>query len=116
MFTNRYKNKNLNKNVPPPRPIIKYNPAPKKKSILSTIGESFTWGIGMGAGSEMGHSVFRGIFGEKNEPTINNSQDKSLSPNEKCDLLIKSLEKCYNSSTNQEKCHELLEQMKKSCA
>ena len=63
MFTNRYKNKKFNKNAPPPRPIIKYNPPPKKQSILSNIGQSFTWGVGMGAGSEMGHSVFRNIFG-----------------------------------------------------
>ena len=118
MFTNRYKNKKFNKNAPPPRPIIKYNPPPKKQSILSNIGQSFTGGVGMGAGSEMGHSVFRNIFGS-NQNTQNNDPltEKLLSSDERCNNLTLSFEKCLNShEINNEKCEILLEQMKKACA
>lgn len=117
MFSNRSNRNNKNKNIPPPpKPTIKYNP-PKNNGLISTLKDSFTWGVGMGAGSEIGHSVFRGIFGNKNQSTLNNTSEKSLSSNEKCDLLIKSLEKCYISSSSfeQEKCLDILDQMKKAC-
>ena len=118
MFSNR-SNRN-NKNIPPPPKLtIKYNP-PKNNGLISTLKDSFTWGVGMGAGSEIGHSVFKGLFGDKNQSTTttsNNSNEKLLTSNEKCDLLIKSLEKCYISSSSfeQEKCLDILDQMKKAC-
>lgn len=117
MFSNRSNRNNKNKNIPPAKPPIKYNP-PKNNGLLSTLKDSFTWGIGMGAGSELGHSVFSGVFGNKNQSTSNNISEKSLSSNEKCDLLIKSFEKCYVSSQpfEQNKCLDILEEMKKVCA
>ena len=120
MFSNR-SNRN-NKNIPPhppsPKPPIKYN-QPRNNGLLSSLKDSFTWGIGMGAGSELGHSVFSGVFGNKNQSsTSNNTSEKSISSNEKCDLLIKSFEKCYVSSQSfeQNKCLDILEEMKKACA
>ena len=116
MFSNR-SNRN-NKNIPPPpKQPIKYN-QPRNNDLLSTLKDSFTWGIGMGAGSELGHSVFSGVFRNKNQSTSDNISEKSISSNEKCDLLIKSFEKCYVSSQQfeQNKCVDILEEMKKVCA
>ena len=118
MFTNRYKNKKFNKNAPPPRPIIKYNPPPKRQSILSNIGQSFTWGVGMGAGTEMGQPFFININESKqNGKNIHQLKEKLLSSDERCNNLTLSFEKCLNShEINNEKCEILLEQMKKACA
>lgn len=104
------KNKRRNSSVIRKKPINSTNQ--KKPGILSTLGESMMWGAGMGMGSEAGHSIFRGIFGNNKEYQ---NQETNVS-NSTCSDITKLYEKCIlSNSFEQDKCEFLKEDIRKFC-
>jgi hypothetical protein len=46
--------------------------------MLSGLASSFMWGIGMGAGSEVGHQAVRGLMGGSKDLLIKENKTKYL--------------------------------------
>lgn len=103
MIKNKRRNSPINKRPPPP------SNQQKKGGILSTLGESMIWGTGIGLGSEAGHSIFRGIFGNSNNTEIKQQ-------NSTCEEITKLYNKCLTANSfEQDKCIFLKEDISKFC-
>lgn len=105
MIKNKRRNSSINKRPPPP------SNQPKKGGMLSTLGESMVWGTGIGLGSEAGHSIFRGVFGNQNSNNVEIKQQNSA-----CEEISKLYHKCLmTNSFEQDKCNFLKEDIDKFC-
>ena len=88
----------------------------QKPSSLSSLAESFKWGIGMGAGSEIAHTLTRGLIGGSSNNQQNNQLNNQTTMKNHCEILTESFSKCLdNVNISHEKCEYLLEEMKKQC-
>ena len=109
MFRNN--KKKLNRKTLPPPPsqksishdISSQNPQNSQNSILNTIKDGFSFGVG----SSIGHRVVNGIFGDKKEENIN---DKKEVINES-DFLFKKYNECIKNNDISE-CLKILEKNK----
>lgn len=96
--------------VPPPA-----NQQQKSPGLLSSLGQSMVWGAGMGLGSEAGHSIFRGVFGNNNQQNQPMNQTVNQSFN-KCEEIHKLYEKCLTANSfENDKCLFLKEDLQKFC-
>jgi len=109
MIKNKRRNSSIVRTPPPP------SNQQKKPGMLSTLGESMIWGTGIGFGSEAGHSIFRGIFGNNTNQHPNNQQYK-VQTRSACEEMTILYEKCLlSNSFEQDKCNFLKEDMSKFC-
>lgn len=106
MIKNRKRNSTINKRPPPP------SNQQKKPGMLSTLAESMVWGTGIGIGSEAGHSIFRGVFGNNNQK----ENDNIKNTNSECEDITKLYHKCLMvNSFNQSQCEFLKPDIIKIC-
>ena len=105
MIKNKRRNSSINKRPPPP------SNQQKKPGMLSTLADSMVWGTGIGIGSEAGHSIFRGVFGNNNKQQNNNENINSA-----CQDITKLYEKCLlSNSFDEDKCEFLKHDFNRIC-
>ena len=105
MIKNKRRNSSINKRPPPP------SNQQKKPGMLSTLADSMVWGTGIGIGSEAGHSIFRGVFGNNNQKDYHTQNINSA-----CEDMTKLYEKCLlSNSFDQDKCEFLKHDLNRIC-
>ena len=106
MIKNKRRNSSINKRPPPP------SNQHKKPGMLSTLADSMVWGTGIGIGSEAGHSIFRGVFGNNNNQKQNNNENI----NSACQDITKLYEKCLlSNSFDEDRCEFLKHDFNRIC-
>ena len=105
MIKNKRRNSSINKRPPPP------SNQQKKPGMLSTLADSMVWGTGIGIGSEAGHSIFRGVFGNNNQKDYHTQNVNSA-----CEDMTKLYEKCLiRYSFDKDECEFLKHDLDKIC-
>ena len=95
------------KRMPPPPKVYTKNTKTQQHSLLSTLAQ----GASFGAGSEVGHTLVKSMFGTKESNNVHTHRTQS--PNTSCTELLHVLTKACNEDTLM--CENLIEKYYNTC-